>query len=205
MNKIKCINPLVSKVFYEIDKTENKKKHFCFLISGGSQGALIFDDIIKQVMVDLAQKYPLKVIQQTSIENIQNLKDFYDSNNIENKIFNFEKNFIDLINKSNLCITRAGATSLAEISIMNKPFITIPLPSAKDNHQMENAKFYEKIGCCWILDQKTLNKEKLQNVLSKIIIKNSDFMVKKSNLKRLNYQNTWNDVNQKLKNIINEN
>ena len=50
------------------------------------------------------------------------------ANNIENKIFHFEKNFVNLINESDLCITRAGATSLAEISIMNKPFIAIPLP-----------------------------------------------------------------------------
>ncbi len=205
VNKIKHISPLVFKAFYEINKNENTNKNFCFLISGGSQGAIIFDNIIKEAMVDLAKKYPLKVIQQTSIENIQNLKDFYDSNNIENEIFNFEKNFINLINKSNLCITRAGATSLAEISIMNKPFVTIPLPSAKDNHQMENAKYYEKLGCCWILDQKTLSKEKLINTLLNILNDNSDFINKKANLKKLNYQNSWNDVNQKLKEIINEN
>ena len=156
-------------------------------------------------MIDLSKKHPLKVIQQTSIENMQSLKEFYNSNNIENEVFNFEKNFINLINKSDLCITRAGATSLAEISTMNKPFVAIPLPAAKDDHQMENAKFYEKKGCCWILDQTTLNKEKLLNALLNILNNNSDFINKKANLKKLNYQNSWNDVNQKIKNIINEN
>ena len=204
-NKIELINPLVFKDFYEIEKTDDMNKNFCFLISGGSQGANIFDDIIKEVMVDLAKKYPLKVIQQTSIENIQNLNKFYNLHNIENEIFNFEKNFINLINKSDLCITRAGATSLAEISIMNKPFVVIPLPTSKDDHQMENAKFYEKIGCCWILDQKTLNKKKLLDILLNILDNKSDFINKKLNLKKLNYKNSWNDVNQKLKKIINEN
>ena len=47
--------------------------------------------------------------------------------------------------------------------MMNKPFIAIPLPSAKDNHQMENAKFYEKSG--WVLDQKTLEKKNFTNIL----------------------------------------
>ena len=88
---------------------------------------------------------------------------------------------------------------------MNKPFVAIPLPAAKDDHQMENAKFYEKKGCCWILDQTTLNKEKLLNALLNILNNNSDFINKKANLKKLNYQNSWNDVNQKIKNIINEN
>jgi len=205
IDKIKLINPLVFKNFYDIKKNDDVNKNFCFLISGGSQGAYIFDDIIKEVMVDLGKKFPLKVIQQTSIQNTKNLKEFYDSNNIKNEIFNFEKKFINLINKSDLCITRAGATSLAEISIMNKPFLAIPLPTAKDDHQMENAKFYERIGCCWILDQTTLNKKILLKTLLNILNNNSDFINKKVNLKKLNYQNSWNDVNQKIQNIINEN
>jgi UDP-N-acetylglucosamine--N-acetylmuramyl-(pentapeptide) pyrophosphoryl-undecaprenol N-acetylglucosamine transferase len=205
IDKIKLINPLVFKTFYEIKKTDNVNKNFCFLISGGSQGANIFDDTIKEVMVDLAKKFPLKVIQQTNIKNIKNLREFYNAHDVVNEIFNFEKNFINLINKSDLCITRAGATSLAEISIMNKPFIAIPLPSSKDNHQMENAKFYEKVGCCWVLDQKNLNKEKLLDIFLNILNNNSNFINKKENLKKLNYQNSWNDVNQKLKEIINEN
>jgi len=205
IDKIELINPLVSKAFYEIKQNEDMNKKFHFLVSGGSQGASIFDEIIKGVMVDLDKKHTLKVIQQTNTQSIKDLENFYNSNNIENEVFNFEKNFINLINKSDLCITRAGATSLAEISIMNKPFVAIPLPTSRDNHQMENAKFYENIGCCWVLDQKTLNKKKLLNMLLKILDNKSDFMSKKSNLKKLNYKNSWNDVNQKLKKIINEN
>ena len=156
-------------------------------------------------MVDISKTFSIKVIQQTSIENIEKLKNFYNSKNIENKIFNFEENFINLINMSDLCITRAGATSLAEISILNKPFIAIPLPSAKDNHQMKNAEFYEEMGCCWVLDQRTLNKEKLLNIISSILKEKSDLIAKKLNLEKLNYKNSWNDVNQKLQKIINEN
>jgi UDP-N-acetylglucosamine--N-acetylmuramyl-(pentapeptide) pyrophosphoryl-undecaprenol N-acetylglucosamine transferase len=205
IHKIVLINPLVSKIFYQIKKTKEIQKKFCFLISGGSQGAKIFDELIKEVMVDISKYYTIKVIQQTSIENINSLKKFYASKNIENEIFNFEKKFVDLINKSDLCITRAGATSLAEISILNKPFIAIPLPTAKDDHQMKNAKFYEEMGCCWVLDQKNLNREKLLNILLDLLKDKSDLLVKRSNLEKLNYKNSWNDVNQKLKDIINEN
>ena len=205
LNKIELLNPLVPKEFFEIKEKDVLNKNFCFLIFGGSQGAKIFDETIKDVISEIAQTHPIKVIQQTSNENVENLKKFYDLKKIENEIFSFEKNFINLIKKSDLCITRAGATALAEISIMNKPFIAIPLPSAKDDHQMKNAKFYEEKGCCWILDQTTLNKEKLLNFLSNILNNSSDFINKKSNLKKINYQNSWNDVNQKLKKIINEN
>ena len=205
-NKIEVIKPLVSKHFYEIKKKNDlNKKNFSLLIFGGSQGANIFDTQINKAIVNINKEHPLKVVQQTSIENIENLRDFYNLNKIENKIFNFEKNFIELINDSDLCISRAGATSLAEISIMNKPFIVIPLPTAKDNHQMNNAKFYEKAGCCWILNQKDLNHEILTNLLLKIVKDKSEYINKKDNLKKLNYQNSWNDVNQKLNKIIDEN
>ena len=205
LHKIELIKPLVFKAFYELEKTKDINKKFCFLISGGSQGAKIFDEIIKEVMIDISKIFSIKVIQQTSQENIESLKSYYDSQNIENKIFNFEEKFINLINMSDLCITRAGATSLAEISILNKPFIAIPLPSAKDNHQMKNAQFYEDMGCCWVLDQRTLNKEKLLNIISGILKEKSDLIAKKTNLEKLNYKNSWNDVNQKLQKIINEN
>ena len=204
-HKIELIKPLVSKAFYELEKTKDINNKFCFLISGGSQGAQIFDDLIKDIMIDISKTFSIKVIQQTSIENIEKLKNFYDSKNIENKIFNFEENFINLINMSDLCITRAGATSLAEISILNKPFIAIPLPSAKDNHQMKNAQFYEERGCCWVLDQRNLKKEKLSNIILNILKDKSDLIDKKSNLEKLNFENSWNDVNQKLQKIINEN
>ncbi|MDB9746624.1 UDP-N-acetylglucosamine--N-acetylmuramyl-(pentapeptide) pyrophosphoryl-undecaprenol N-acetylglucosamine transferase [Candidatus Pelagibacter sp.] len=205
LHKIQLIKPLVYKAFYQLEKKEDRDKKFCFLISGGSQGAKIFDELIMEVMIDISKNFSIKIIQQTSLENIEKLKNFYESRNIENKIFNFEEKFINLINMSDLCITRAGATSLAEISILNKPFIAIPLPTAKDNHQMKNAQFYEKMGCCWVLDQKTLNKEKLLNIISNILKKESDLIIKKLNLEKLNYKNSWNDVNQKLQKTINEN
>ncbi len=204
-HKIELIKPLVSKAFYELEKTKDINNKFCFLISGGSQGAQIFDDLIKDIMIDISKTFSIKVIQQTSKENVEKLKNFYDSKNIENKIFNFEEKFINLINMSDLCITRAGATSLAEISILNKPFIAIPLPSAKDNHQMKNAQFYEEMGCCWVLDQRNLKKEKLSNIILNILKDKSDLIDKKSNLEKLNFENSWNDVNQKLQKIINEN
>ncbi len=204
-HKIKLIKPLVLREFYEFDKTKNEDNKFCFLICGGSQGAKFFDEAITEAMIDISKSFPIKVIQQTSLENVKKLKFFYDSKNIENDIFNFEEKFINLINKSDFCITRAGATSLAEISFLNKPFLAIPLPTAKDNHQLKNAQFYEELGCCWILDQNNINKEILSNFLLNILKVKSNMSEKKSNLKNLNYKNTWNDVNQKLKTIVNEN
>ena len=107
--------------------------------------------------------------------------------------------------RQDLCITRAGASSLAELSFLNIPFIAIPLPSSKDNHQYENAKYYEEQDCCWIIDQKNFDDQKFEKFLLELTNKSQDYMTKKNNLQKLNYQNTWNNVNQKILKIINEN
>ena len=75
------------------------------------------------------------------------------------------------------------ATSLAEISILNKPFITIPLPSAKDNHQMDNAKFYEEAGGCWIINQNEFSEDIFTDLLLKIVKNKSEYNNKKESLK----------------------
>ena len=203
-NKIEIIHPLVRDRIYKINRLSSEKDKFNLLIVGGSQGASIFDKIIKNKVVEISKKFPIRVIQQTSKENILNLKDFYQKNNVESSIFNFDLNFEKTLIKSDLCITRAGATTLAELSVLNIPFIAVPLPSSKDNHQLENANFYKENGCCWILNQVSFE-EKIEELLVDILKNKTDFLNKKDSLKKLNYQNTWINVNQKILNIINEN
>ena len=93
---------------------------------------------------------------------------------------------------------------MAELSIMNVPFVAVPLPTSKDNHQLENANYYKDKECCWIIEQSKFE-EKIENFLEDILKNKSDYLKKKKNLEKLNYQNTWINVNQKILENINEN
>ena len=203
-NKIIVINPLVRKNIYKLDKLNDSKNKFTLLIIGGSQGASIFDKNLKYSIINLSKKNQIKVIQQTNEKNTSFLSDLYTKNNIENKIFSFDKNFYKDIQYVDLCITRSGASTLAELSVLNIPFIAVPLPTSKDNHQLENAKFYKDNNCCWIIDQDNFDYE-IEDFLNNILNNKSDFLKKKENLKKLNYQNTWINANQKILKNINEN
>ena len=203
-NKIVTINPLIKENIYNLKKSEKIKNKFTILIVGGSQGASIFDGGLKKNIVNISKKFPIKIIQQTAEKNIDSLNDFYSKNHIESKIFSFDKNFIQNIQEADLCITRAGASTLAELSVMNIPFIAVPLPTSKDNHQMENANFYKENNSCWIIEQINFE-EKIEEFLKDVLNNKSDYLSKKVNLKKLNYQNTWINVNQKILKIINEN
>ena len=205
MNKINVIPALLRKKFYKVEKAENIKGNVNLLVIGGSQGAKIFDRLIKTSIIELSKKYTLKIYQQTDLINFENLKKFYKDNNINNELFDFNEDISNLMSKANICLTRAGASTLAELVFLNLPFLAIPLPTSKDNHQFENAFFYNKIGCNWIINQNEINDETITNKLVNIIDNKDEYLIKKINMKNFSYQNTWNNINQKIISVINEN
>ena len=71
-----------------------------------------------------------------------------------------------------MCIVRAGATSLAEISFSRSLF-DYTLLTSKDNHQMKNAEFYEKKDVVGF-DQKRINKVKLTNFIINLLSDKTD-------------------------------
>ena len=204
-NKLIILNPLLRKKYYEKIPENKIDNLFTVMIIGGSQGAQVFDKIIHEVIVKISKINSLKIIHQTNKKKVDFFKKFYLENKIENHVFSFDQDLNILLNQSDLCITRAGATSLAEISFLNIPFIAIPLPTSKDNHQLENAKYYKDKNCCWIIEQKNFDKKKFEDLLKDIVMDNENLNKKKKSLENLNYQNTWNNVNQNLLKIINEN
>ena len=203
-NKMIIINPLVREKIYNSNISKQTNEKFTLLIVGGSQGANIFDKNLKNSVVNISKKKSIKIIHQTSEKNIVNLSKFYNDNNIENKIFSFDKNFTSTIQQADLCITRAGASTLAELSVLNIPFIAVPLPTSKDNHQLENALFYKNKDCCWLIEQNHFESD-IEHVLDEIFELKMSLLKKKENLKKLNYQNSWINVNQKIIKTINEN
>ena len=204
-NKIIVIPPLLRKEFYSNKKIGDINSEINLLVIGGSQGAKLFDTIINESTKKISKKYKLKVFHQTSIKNYEYLNRFYLNNNIENELFYFNENILNFMSKSSLCVTRAGASTLAELVYLRVPHIAIPLPSAKDNHQFENALFYQQLGCNWVLNQDEIDINILTDKLVNIIENKAEYLNKKKNMKDFNYQNTWNNINQKITNIINEN
>ena len=203
--KISIIPPLLRKEFYNLKETNIADKNISLLIIGGSQGAKSFDVIVQSSIIDLSKKYKLKIFQQTNRKNFESLKLFYQANEIGYELFDFNEDISALMNKANICLTRAGASTLAELVFLNIPHLVIPLPSAKDNHQFENASFYNQRGCNWILNQNEINDTNLTNKLFDIIDNKEEYFKKKTNMKNYSYQNTWNNINQKMISTINEN
>ena len=203
--KISLIPALLRIEFYKNKVNQDISEQVNLLIIGGSQGAKIFDTMIQNTIIELSKKFKIQIFQQTSFNNHSNLRNFYSKNKITHELFDFNEDILDFMNRSNICITRAGASTLAELTFLNIPHIAIPLPTAKDNHQFENALFYQQLGCNWILTQNEINNINLLEKLVNIIENKEEYLDKKRNMKNFNYQNTWNNINQKIITTINEN
>ena len=207
-NKISVINPLLRKKIYkEKINIQNKiRQQFKILIIGGSQGAEFFDNEISQLMIDLFKVHKISLIQQITNENKKKLlREKYSQVGITNELFSFDDEMFKKYHQVDFAITRSGASTISELIFFNVPFLAIPLPKSKDNHQFYNAKEYTDKKLCWLVNQSDYKKENLKEFILNLIQNSDNYFEKKNNMIKFSYQNTWNNINQKLLALINEN
>ncbi len=207
-SKIFFINPLLRKKIYEKKQDpENKiKKSFTILIIGGSQGAEFFDSEISELMIDLFKNYKISLIQQITNQNKKKIiSEKYNEIGLQNELFSFNDEIYLKYNQVDFAITRSGASTISELIFFNIPFLAIPLPKSKDNHQYYNAKDYFDKKLCWLANQSDYKKENLKEFILNLIHNPDDYLEKKNNMSKFSYQNSWNNINQKLLALINEN
>ncbi len=201
------IYPILRRQLYELKKNSvnSKDKFKIILIIGGSQGASFFDDKISKLIVEISKNYKIKIIQQISDKgNIKSVEDIYKKEKVNYKLFEFTDNITHIYQNVDLAITRGGANTLSELSFLKIPFISIPLPNARDNHQFYNSNFYYQKKGCWIIDQNKFELKKSINLILEILNNNEDYKDKINNLDQINKKNTWNNVNNRIIEIINE-
>jgi len=208
LNKIYLINPILRKEIYLFEK--NKKKKFNetkkILIIGGSQGALFFDNIISSLILKISHKVKIEVSQQLfNLDKKFSIEQKYNNSGINYRLFNFDENLFKNNSDYDLAITRSGASAIAELAYLNIPFIAIPFPYAKDDHQYFNAKFYDSLNSCWLIRQDNFDINNIADLIVGLFAKKNEYFKKKENLEKISNQNTWNNVNKKLLDLINEN
>ena len=148
------------------------------------------------------QGYKIKIVQQCIMNQQSSIVDFYEKNNIENYIFEFDKNILKLILSSDLAITRCGASTTAELVHTLTPFIAVPYPYSMDNHQYLNAKYYESKGCCWVIEQNNFNSTSLFNLIMEIMKDKRKLENIRENMKKNDSKNVYTKIENAIKEII---
>ena len=208
LNKIHLVKPLLRKDIYKYKKNLKTKFDFTkkILIIGGSQGAKFFDEFISKMIAKLSKKQNIQVLQQvTNDASKEKINKLYQNNQVEHELFEFDDKLLTKAANYDLAITRSGASTISELSYLNIPFVAIPFPYAKDNHQYYNADFYKKKNCCWLIMQKDINENNFINLLNNIFENQNEYFSKKNNLIQLTKEDTWEKNKVKLTKLINEN
>ena len=183
---------------------EDKYENFNILILGGSQGAKVFAEKLPHVFKKLKNSgISLKVFQQCQLNQKEELSNFYKKENIKFELFNFTNKITEYYSKTNLVITRSGASALGELINVNIPFIAVPLPTAADNHQYENAKYYEKKGLCFLLEEKNIPNQLYGLIQSNFKDKTKINRII-SNQRQYSDKDVFNELKINIKKIINE-
>ncbi|MDN5247533.1 MAG: UDP-N-acetylglucosamine--N-acetylmuramyl-(pentapeptide) pyrophosphoryl-undecaprenol N-acetylglucosamine transferase [Wolbachia endosymbiont of Tyrophagus putrescentiae] len=151
----------------EIHNYPSAKNNLNILIIAGSQGADFFDDVVSNIICDLPEEIKKKIIvtQQCKEKNISRVENLYKSYNINYTLSPFFNDLEKKLANSHVVISRAGATSIAEITLARRPAIYIPYPHAKDNHQFHNAMYIKNACAAEIIEQNSEAKKKLTELL----------------------------------------
>lgn len=142
---------------------------FTVLVAGGSQGAHAVNTASVTAMGLVAQAiHDLRVIHQTGEKDWDMVREAYGRLNISTEVKPFFPDMHRVYLEADLVIGRAGAMTIAEIAVLGKPTIFIPLPTAADNHQEINARSLVEIGAAEMIRQADLTPQALGDMVIRL-------------------------------------
>lgn len=167
------------------------------------KGKKILTIVMGSLGSDSVNKVMIKALKEVKIENLQivyiagaNTKDEFNKELgrvLNVKVFKFI-NLIELLSISDLVISRAGATTLAEIEALNTPSILIPSPYVTHNHQYLNAKALKDKECAEILEEQDLNSKNLILKIESLLLNEEKLFAMRNNLAKYSKNSASYDI-----------
>ena len=158
--------------------SDNKK---LVLIVMGSLGSKTVNEVLKSSLTKFDSSYEVLIV--TGKDYYENYKKIKRNSNV------FIEPFIDNLNrlfsKTDLLVSRAGATTISELIGTNTPTIFIPSPYVTENHQYKNAMDLVNNKAAKIIEEKDLTSETLINEINNLKNNEEELKEIKSNLKKL--------------------
>lgn len=135
------------------------------LVVGGSLGAQALNDLIPQALAAMPVASRPDVVHQAGMKHIEALENQYAKYGVKADCKAFIENMADMYEWADFVICRAGAMTVAELSVVGLGGLLIPFPFAVDDHQTTNAEYLSAHGAAFLIQQKALTVEKIVNIL----------------------------------------
>jgi UDP-N-acetylglucosamine--N-acetylmuramyl-(pentapeptide) pyrophosphoryl-undecaprenol N-acetylglucosamine transferase len=145
---------------------------FHLLVFGGSQGARYFSQALPPAVALLPARLRsrLLLVQQCREEDLQAVAAAYQHQGVAAELAPFFPNLPEVMARSHLVIARSGASSVAELSVLGRPAILVPLPHAIDNDQLLNALRLAESGGAWCIEQRELSDARLAAMIEELML-----------------------------------
>lgn len=176
--------------------TKNKK---LVMIVMGSLGSKSVNDKIVAFLNDFKGK-DYEVMFVTGNSYYEKVKKLRVPENV--KVVPYIYEMPSLMKATDLIVTRAGASTMSEILVLNIPSIFIPSPYVTNNHQYKNAMDLVNKKAALILEEKDLNKDNLINLIDKTLSNKEEYNNMKNNLKKLGIKDSGERIYETLKEMI---
>jgi UDP-N-acetylglucosamine--N-acetylmuramyl-(pentapeptide) pyrophosphoryl-undecaprenol N-acetylglucosamine transferase len=140
------------------------------VVFGGSQGARMFSELMPAVVAELsgAVRRKLEIVQQCRPEDLDAVHAAYRELDVEAELQPFFADMPLRIARSHLVICRSGASSVAELAVIGRPAVLVPLPSSLDNDQLRNAEAFAAAGAGWVMREGEFSAAELAAFLTRI-------------------------------------
>ncbi|MCP4385568.1 MAG: undecaprenyldiphospho-muramoylpentapeptide beta-N-acetylglucosaminyltransferase [Hyphomicrobiales bacterium] len=144
---------------------------FHLLAFGGSQGARFLSDLLPSAVakMDADHRARLSIVQQCRPEDIERVDKAYDAIGVTAELAAFFGDMPNRIAASHLVVSRSGASTVAELAVIGRPAIMVPLPHALDQDQKANAMILARAGGGWMVEQSAMTPERLAGDLADAI------------------------------------
>jgi UDP-N-acetylglucosamine--N-acetylmuramyl-(pentapeptide) pyrophosphoryl-undecaprenol N-acetylglucosamine transferase len=140
------------------------------LVTGGSQGASAVNEAVCNALPVVAARVPgLQVLHLTGAASIEAMVLRYKTLPVRAKVLPFLTEMELALGAATVAVSRAGASSLAEMAAMQVPSILVPYPAASDDHQYYNARAFAQPGAARMMVQSQLRAEVLAGSLIELI------------------------------------
>lgn len=141
------------------------------LVIGGSQGARALSDIVPPAIAALPLDMVgnLRVSHQARDEDMERVATYYAEHGLDADVQPFFHDVPARMSEAQLVISRAGASSVADISVIGRPSVLIPYPYATGDHQMANAQALVDAGAAIRIPESKLTIEALTEVIQTIL------------------------------------
>ncbi|MBV1897256.1 MAG: UDP-N-acetylglucosamine--N-acetylmuramyl-(pentapeptide) pyrophosphoryl-undecaprenol N-acetylglucosamine transferase, partial [Rhodobacteraceae bacterium] len=141
------------------------------LVMGGSQGARILSDQVPGAIAALpdAIRANIRVSHQARDEDGDRVTNFYAEHGISAEVKPFFQDVPRRMSEAQLVISRAGASSIADLTIIGRPSILIPYAAAAGDHQTANARGLVEAGACVLIPETKLDAASLSEHITTIL------------------------------------